>query len=303
MRIGIVGLGDIAKKAYLPVLSNLKDVELLLCTRNESVLKDLQAQYHVAYGTTDFNQLLKEKPDAVFVTAATSAHYELAKQVLEARIPCYVDKPLSMDFDEAKALTDLALTNDVLFMTGFNRRFVPLVQSTLTKGIPDIVLYQKNRKLVPDEVRRFVVEDFVHVVDTCRYLLQAEVTQVKVTPKRIEGKLAHIVVQFTTPANQAIAIMNYLNGTTEEVIEVMHPYHKTVIANLAHKETYQEGVHTIEAANDWMPTLKKRGFVDMTQAFLSAVKEKSASPIHPLDALRTHELCETIVNSILENEA
>lgn len=34
MRIGIIGLGDIAQKAYLPVLSKKEGIELVLCTRN-----------------------------------------------------------------------------------------------------------------------------------------------------------------------------------------------------------------------------------------------------------------------------
>ncbi|MEF1307816.1 gfo/Idh/MocA family oxidoreductase, partial [Vibrio owensii] len=34
MKIGIIGLGDIAQKAYLPVITQLPNVELVFCTRN-----------------------------------------------------------------------------------------------------------------------------------------------------------------------------------------------------------------------------------------------------------------------------
>lgn len=298
MKIGIVGLGDIAKKAYLPVLTNLSDVEVLLCTRNQIVLNELLAQYHLSFGCVDIHQLIAQKPDAIFVTAATPAHYELAHQVLSAKIPLYLDKPISMSFSETQALTNLAMKNKVLFMTGFNRRFVPLVKKTHDLGIPDLVLYQKNRNLFPDDVRRFVVEDFVHVVDTTRYLLQEEITAVRVHPKLIDEKLAHMVVQFITPVNQAVCTMNYLNGCNEEIIEVMHPHQKSVIKNLASYENYNQGTHTLETPSDWQPTLKKRGFVDLTQAFLMAVKNKTVAPIDALDALKTHEICEEIVRMI-----
>jgi predicted dehydrogenase len=38
MRIALVGLGDIAQKAYLPLLASDERVTPLLCTRNPAVL-------------------------------------------------------------------------------------------------------------------------------------------------------------------------------------------------------------------------------------------------------------------------
>lgn len=38
MKIAMIGLGDIAQKAYLPVLAQWPDIELVLCTRNPKVL-------------------------------------------------------------------------------------------------------------------------------------------------------------------------------------------------------------------------------------------------------------------------
>lgn len=39
MKVAMIGLGDIAQKAYLPVLAQLPDVELILCTRNQHTLQ------------------------------------------------------------------------------------------------------------------------------------------------------------------------------------------------------------------------------------------------------------------------
>ena len=47
MKIGIIGLGGIAQKAYLPVLTQMKDVELILSTRNQETLKSIQEKYHI----------------------------------------------------------------------------------------------------------------------------------------------------------------------------------------------------------------------------------------------------------------
>ncbi len=47
MKIGIIGLGDIAKKAYLPVLLERENTQLVLCTRNEAVLQKLAEKYRI----------------------------------------------------------------------------------------------------------------------------------------------------------------------------------------------------------------------------------------------------------------
>lgn len=39
MRIGIIGIGDICKKAYLPVLTAMANIELVLCTRNTKTIE------------------------------------------------------------------------------------------------------------------------------------------------------------------------------------------------------------------------------------------------------------------------
>ena len=43
MRIALIGLGDIAQKAYLPLLMSDERVTPLLCTRSPSVLGKLAA--------------------------------------------------------------------------------------------------------------------------------------------------------------------------------------------------------------------------------------------------------------------
>lgn len=301
MRIGIVGIGDIAKKAYLPILSNLKDVVIVPCTRNQNTLDEIMAEYHLTESYTDLDDLIQSGVDAIYVTSKTEAHYEMAKKILDAKIPCHLDKPMSMNFEESKALVACASQNKTLFMVGFNRRFVPYIQEVMTYGKPDLVIYQKNRDLHPDVIRRFIVEDFVHVVDTTRFLLQEEIRDIRVQGKKVDGKLVHVVVQLMTDSNQGLLIMNYMNGVTEEVIEVMHPQKKSIIRNLSSLETYEKSIYVKKPESDWIPTLKKRGFEDLRNAFLGAVKNKTSSPVSGEDALITHALCERIVE-LLEKQ-
>lgn len=298
MRIGVLGIGDIATKGYLPVLANVKDVQVIPCTRNADTLKEVMERYHLSEGYTDVDEFLSKDLDGVYVTAATSAHYALSIKVIDAGIPLHLDKPISLDYTETQNLVEYAQAKNNFLMIGFNRRFVPIVKKVHNEGKPDIVVYQKNRDMHPDNLRRFIVEDFVHVVDTTRYLLQDEIVELRVHGKKEGDTLLHVVVNMITPSNQGILIMNYLNGVTEEIIEVSHPHKKSIIRNLAQLEVYDHSDFIKKPESDWIPTLKKRGFEDLRDAFLNAIKTKAPSPVDGPDALRTHQLCEEIVTKL-----
>ena len=69
MRIAMIGLGDIAQKAYLPLLASDQRVTPLLCTRNPEVLGKLARQYRIPECFTEVDALLASRPDAVMIHA------------------------------------------------------------------------------------------------------------------------------------------------------------------------------------------------------------------------------------------
>jgi len=126
MKLGIIGLGDIAKKAYLPVLSE-KGIELVLCTRNVETLKSLSKKYRIQETAQSVQQLIAIGVDAAIVSTATKAHFEIAETLLKNGIHTYIDKPISMSFHETEKIVHLAKEKNLIAMVGFNRRFIPKV--------------------------------------------------------------------------------------------------------------------------------------------------------------------------------
>ena len=113
MRIALIGLGDIAQKAYLPLLATDERVTPLLCTRNPAVLDKLGRQYRIPELFTEVDALLASRPDAVMIHAATAVHGRLAEQCLRAGIPTFVDKPLCDSAAEVEALSQSGLSTKV----------------------------------------------------------------------------------------------------------------------------------------------------------------------------------------------
>ena len=71
MKIGIIGLGVIAQKAYLPVLTEKENIEVLLCTRNLDTLNKLAMKYRIPQYVQTVDELIGKGIDAAFVSTAT----------------------------------------------------------------------------------------------------------------------------------------------------------------------------------------------------------------------------------------
>lgn len=110
MKVGCIGLGDIAQKAYLPVLTTLPGVELHLQTRTPATLARIAGVHHIPDERchTDLDALLAQDLDAAFVHASTAAHPEIVTRLLEAGVPVYVDKPLAYELADSERLVRLA---------------------------------------------------------------------------------------------------------------------------------------------------------------------------------------------------
>ncbi|MDB5011861.1 MAG: gfo/Idh/MocA family oxidoreductase [Daejeonella sp.] len=299
LKVAIIGLGDIAKKAYLPVLSSRKGIEFHICTRNASNLQDLSEKYRFQYSHSSIESLLKAKPDCAFVNTATDAHYEVVKALLQNGIHVYVDKPITMHYNLSKELVDLAEYKQLILMVGFNRRYAPVYKNLKELVNPSMIILQKNRTMLPDELRRFVVEDFIHVVDTMRYLFPYPIDNLLINGMKRDDLLHHLTIQFITSTGQtAIGIMNRDSGATEEKLEIMSKNEKRVVYNVSELQI-QHDKNTLKVAeSDWQSNLFKRGFDQMIDDFLDAVRNKTVPAITAQDALLTHRLCETIVERL-----
>lgn len=301
MKIGIIGLGDIAKKAYLPVLSEKDDLELILCTRNSQTLDHLSKKYRLQETVQTVDQLIAKKIDAAFICTATEAHFEIAEKLLLNNVNVYIDKPISMNYHETERIVNLANQSGKIAMVGFNRRFIPRVKELSDSGKPSLVIMQKNRFAFPEQTRRFVVEDFIHVVDTLRFLMATDVIDLKVDFLQRDGMLYQLVIQLIGDGCTAIGIMNRNNGVTEEIIEYMTPQHKFVVSSLVETTHYHNKNISVKKFGDWESTLYKRGFYQIIDHFLDCIKSNKVPNPSINDSFITHEICERIVKSIDSN--
>jgi len=298
MKIGIIGLGNIAQKAYLPLITQLEDVDPYFCTRTESTLKQLGKKYRVDNLYTSAAKLLQEDIDAAFVHAATEAHYSLVKMLLKNKTPTFVDKPLTYHLKQTEELIKLAKDNRVVLMTGFNRRYVPTYRSLLEIKDPKTIIMEKNRTHQPGKARSFILDDFIHVIDTISYLMgNVELDQLDINKIRRDDKLIQVILTLKNGENTGFGIMNRDNAITEESLEIMSLQTKKKIKNITQIIDYSEGGEKLSQTAGWNKMGYNRGFVDMIAEFIERVKRGKNNKKEIAADLLSHQLAEKVIKA------
>ncbi|GLW69798.1 oxidoreductase [Kitasatospora phosalacinea] len=292
--IGVVGLGDIAQKAYLPVLTAQPGLDLRLMTRDRAKLDRIGDAYRLPFRTTDLGELIDSGIRAAFVHAATDQHVPIVEELLTRGVDVYVDKPLAYDLDGARRLVALAEHTGRSLLVGFNRRHAPgyLLAAERPR---DLIVLQKHREGLPERARTLVYDDFIHVVDSLRFLVPGEIEHVDVRSRTRDGLVEHLVLTLAGRGFTALGIMNRVSGSTEEVLEVSGADSKREVHNLAEVVDHR-GQPTVRRRGDWVPVARQRGIEQVVLHFLDALR--SGKTLDAADALRTHELCELIVDRI-----
>lgn len=298
-KIGVIGLGNIAQKAYLPVMSTLQDrFEWHLTTRNEAKGKMLEQKYGFKHFHQTLDQLIAQKPLAVFVHTPTETHYQIIKQLLSSGINVYVDKPISEDLHEVEALYQLAAKKQLLLTCGFNRRFAPFNQEL--KKITDkrTIVSEKIREQAVQSTKFAIFDLMIHSVDTAVYLLDERIQHVSNFLVTKDGNLEQGYITLQTAKSQAQIITNMLGGSNLELSTVQGVNTRQVVTNLNLLQTYQTGMITQTARPDWENTLVTRGFDPIIRAFLTAVTTGADNPVSPESAILSHKLCTELSDSI-----
>ncbi len=127
IKVGVIGLGNIAQVIHLPILSKLENAQIVaLCDTEFQRAKLLGERYKVKNVFKNYQDLLAmNEVDAVVIATPTNTHKEIAIAAVKAKKHCLVEKPLARTAKEAKEILDVVNKSDVKVMVGMNQRFRP----------------------------------------------------------------------------------------------------------------------------------------------------------------------------------
>ncbi|MEZ9230231.1 Gfo/Idh/MocA family protein [Vibrio amylolyticus] len=306
MKIGVIGLGDIALKAYLPILANLSGIELVLCTRNKDVLKEVASKYRIKECCQDFKALPAMNVDAVMIHAATSVHFDIARYFLKQGIPTFVDKPLCDTAKQVEQLYEVATQQSTPLYVGFNRRHIPLYN----QHIPELKLnelgsltslrWEKHRHNLPGELRTFIFDDFIHPLDSINLNSQSSIIDLHITHQRSTrgDGLSRLDVEWQVNGTLLQASMNRSFGQTCERIWACYENKAIEFDSFVQGQLSENNHRSAVALKDWTPMLKSKGFEDMLLDWFNVVECGYVDADIIERNIATHQLAENIYDHV-----
>ncbi len=303
VRLGIIGLGKMAERAYLPVLSNLADVELaaVLSRRLESI-ESVRARYHVPFGTTDRAEFLRQQLDAAVVLTPSPTHAEYIRWLLEAGVDVLVEKPATLSSRETAELGELAARRGRVLMVAFNRRFAPLYcrAKELFRGrrVSLCVAEKHRERAVNPSLFDHYSEEDIHLIDLLRWF-GGEATAVSTEHRMRDGKLvdAASLIAFEAGGIGVLAASLEAGGWLERV--TLHGEQLTAQVIAFHELRILHGdgdeVYGREMASQWTPSYEVRGFTPLINHFVDCVRTRQEPVTSAHESYMTQRLLEAMV--------
>lgn len=125
---GIIGCGDVTEKKSGPAFNKVSGSKLIaVMRRDEGKVKDYAQRHHVPFWYTDAEQLIHDaNVNAIYVATPPSSHEEYTIMALQAGKPVYVEKPMALNLDAAKRMSEASLRTGVKLSVAHYRRQQPL---------------------------------------------------------------------------------------------------------------------------------------------------------------------------------
>ena len=126
-RVAIVGSGWWATANHLPALVDRPDIHVeAICDLDAAKARQAADFFKVNSTYTDLGSLLRERElDAVVVATNHAAHFDAARQSLEAGLHVFIEKPMTLYASEARHLVRLAQAKGKQIVMGYNHTYRP----------------------------------------------------------------------------------------------------------------------------------------------------------------------------------
>jgi predicted dehydrogenase len=128
LRVGVIGLGEVAQIIHLPVLRSLPELFEVraVCDISATLLQVIGDQYAVpGRYPTALEMLDAEELDCVLVLNSDEYHAECVTLALDRGINVLVEKPMCLSPREAEEIIRARDRADRVVMVGYMRRFAP----------------------------------------------------------------------------------------------------------------------------------------------------------------------------------
>jgi predicted dehydrogenase len=128
MRLGVIGLGEVAQVVHLPLLSALPELFEVrsACDLSPQLLRRVGDRFNIPNRYASSSELIAAGGiDAVLVLTSDEYHAEAVVEATEHGLHVLVEKPMCLSPREAESIIETRDRNGTTVMVGYMRRYAP----------------------------------------------------------------------------------------------------------------------------------------------------------------------------------
>ncbi len=232
VRIGVIGVGNIARNYHLPPVHALPNAELVaVADLDESLRSKAQKQFGFRDAYTDYRRILdRDDIHAIMLLTRVNTRIEIIPAALEAGKHVFTQKPFALTNKDAEFLAQAANRTGNRLVCSFMHRYFPHTQGArqiLQEGKIGRLEIVRHRNCIgshyDNAVRLWggVLDIGTHGIDVIRYLTEQDAVKVQamMDPYLTNANLP-IDPTINRP-NETAAIMNFeMSGGTLVTFEM-----------------------------------------------------------------------------------
>lgn len=128
VRVAVAGLGKMGL-SHFAIVNGLDNVEVVGVCDTTGYMLDVLNKYTGVTTFTDFDQMLQVQGlEAVVIATPSFLHVDMVRKALEKGLHVLCEKPFTLKWEDAKALTELAAEKGLVNQVGYHYRFVGAFQ-------------------------------------------------------------------------------------------------------------------------------------------------------------------------------
>lgn len=279
-RILLIGLGRWGTN-HLRVLKSLP-VELFVADHDEKrlVASGLPESHRTKEARTFFSKI-----DAAVVVTPAQAHFDLCRELLEMGKDVFVEKPISLEADKARELTELADRKQLILQVGYIFRFDPAsiwMRDAIAEGrFGELKMLRARFSGFkrPRQDTGVTFADSIHFIDLFNFLLGTP-------PKRVHAVLRDFFGRQMD--DESLVVMEYQRANAKPILATVEAgYHAPgKFREVAIVGTNSSAVCDYNVAQYKVKTFENRHITENSEitAREGAMQQLEFSPEEPLRA-------------------
>jgi len=319
VKLGVLGAGLFANAVLLPAIKKQKDIQLVgIASAGGLHARHSGEKFGFGYAASNEDELIDDgNINTLAILTRHDTHTALVIKGLKAGKHVFVEKPLAVDqaqLDELEALLKTGGDDLPLLMTGFNRRFAPLVQKLAAflagRHEPLMAHYRVNAGALPlthwqHDARQGggrIIGEGCHFIDLLTFLVGEPPSTVNTQGLPDAGRYREDVVSMTfTFPDGSVGVVDYLaNGDkafSKERLDVFCAGRVAVLDDYRSLEMVQNGNRKVIKS----ALRQDKGHFNEWQAFVAAIRSGGPAPIPYVHLLGVTRASFAAIQSLREN--